>query len=783
MGLPYQRTDFILGPSISGPRLVRIYVSTPTQFEMDHLGHLFVLSELDQEGTDAEHILHTIEEELKRNYYSTEHEDISQNVEEALTKTNRSLQELIEQFGVDWLSHLNLVVAILHGKELHLAHVGTVHAFLTHNRKIVDILDSSGTSRYETVNPLKVFSNVISGTVAEGDHLILSTTTVLDYLSLEKIRKSFVELGCLKATEHLKQLLSEANPETIFCLLAIWIQSTQLKKKKLPPVEEGIPSEDPKPIISIIDEDEVPSSALEAPLRTPQNASGIRYDSSELEATDADSLSQLQAQEQRTSHLLSPTFSHRVTSSVSRVSYRLQQIRNLFSGSESPEASTLPERLRIKQQQSGKPKTIIAKLSRLVVFALTGLADLVLRGIRALTSLGSHRTSSGTWKSVRPPRTVRLISSLKRAPTRTKLLLAASLVFLFVFALIITRDSSPASPGTAKIDYDALLASARENVQEANAVLIYGNEADARTFLSKALSDLQQIPEDQGTVSKEAQQLQTETKNTLNRINGVTVLENPNPWVDLATSHPSAIPDRILIGGGNIWLYQKNGTRLYQITISSRSIKEFTPQISFGIQTIVLSGTNVLLIGENESALLNPTTNAVTPQTITFPGNQAEIVSAQLFNGRLYTLDRNGVVYRHDAVSQGFAEGVRWITDQTTISNPTTLHIDGSVYVASGNGTILRFFTGVLDSKAPSYSTEPSIGSGMTLTSSELSKTLYVTDPQNARVLSMSKDDGSVRGQWTSTNFTDLKASVADESQHKLYLLNGRAVYQIDLPS
>lgn len=776
----FASAEFMVGPDVHGPRTVRMYTASPTQFERDHLGQLFVFAEIDAEGSTNEDILNTLIEDVKRNYYSTEHESIAQNVEEALTKTNRSIAEVLEQHGPEFLEHLNMIILLQHGAELHLSSVGDVHAFLIHQKKILDVLESSGTSRYERVNPLKVFSNVVSGSVSKDDMVILCNTTILDYLSLEKIRKTFISQPVTEAIAGMKQLLSEANPETLFAMLAWEVLNTTIKKKELPPIpnQEAIPDrpEHHEPI-ALLEEEDAPDTGLE------QSGSGKRYPPDDAMHPTDDSLTRLQNKERQTSELLEPG----IRNTLLRVSSRVQQTVRGFRSSrdETPkheDVQPLPARLRQRQTTHTQPRGLLARILRLVVVALASIVEIFLRGVKALLSL-RPKSAGKHWQSGSHSRTASLIARVRDASVRTKIVLGAAVLFLFVFALLITRDAAPDASGTATLDYEALLATAQEKTQEANAVLIYGNEADARTLFSDSLGLLKQIPNDQGDTSDQAAALLKETQNSLNRINGVNVLENPAAVADIKTSFPNVATDQLMFFQGMLWASHPGDPILYQVNPISGNVTDRQTNAGHGIASITPSSAQLLLFGSTgEATLFDPNKNTTSKVSVTYKQSSPTITGGQLFNGRLYTVDQNtGLVYRHDPVPGGYAEGQEWITDGTVLRSPTSMSIDGSLYVSESDGSLVKLFTGKKTAD-PAFTIEPKIGQRAVLTSTELSKNLYIADPANNRVVIFQKDSGKILAQFTSSKFDALKDISVDESRNKIFVLNNTVIYEIDIP-
>ena len=65
-----------------------------------------------------------------------------------------------------------------------MASIGNINGLLLHNNQFTPILNKS-----TDINPTKIFSDIISGQLDEGDVLMVSTDSLFDYVSKEKIKQ------------------------------------------------------------------------------------------------------------------------------------------------------------------------------------------------------------------------------------------------------------------------------------------------------------------------------------------------------------------------------------------------------------------------------------------------------------------------------------------------------------------------------------------------------------------------------------------------------------------
>ena len=105
--------------------------------------------------------------------------------------------------------------------------------------------------------------------------------------------------------------------------------------------------------------------------------------------------------------------------------------------------------------------------------------------------------------------------------------------------------------------------------------------------------------------------------------------------------------------------------------------------------------------------------------------------------------------------------------------------IDGSVWLGTSNGKILKFTGGREDSFTPK-GVDPPFGNTLTLYTSDETNNLYILDSQNKRVVILEKD-GTYLAQYVwEEAFTATQLAVSEE-QKKIYLLSDGKLYAIAL--
>ena len=169
---------------------------------------LIVFAEIEVSDKDNETIISMICEELENQFFNAPSQNDEYAFENALAKANIRVKDTLLSKPKNWLLRMHIAAVALCKDEIHIAPVGNVHAFLVHNQKISDVLKSA--SQIPSPNPVKLFTNIVSGKLGIGNAVVLANESVLDYLSEERIRKSAHEYEINQAMEKIFELLSRA---------------------------------------------------------------------------------------------------------------------------------------------------------------------------------------------------------------------------------------------------------------------------------------------------------------------------------------------------------------------------------------------------------------------------------------------------------------------------------------------------------------------------------------------------------------------------------------------
>jgi hypothetical protein len=193
-----------------------IYLAEDALALNSKLGRFFVILEINSRERKARQIAGEIIQALQADYYNSPTSDPESSLEEVCKNFNSNLPELVAQ-PKTWLSKFNIIIGALKEEELVLISFGKVKAMILRGNKFTSIIDIDEDEMEEKpkkeTKTLKILSHLSKGEVRAGDVLLFSNTTLFDYFSREKIKKTLQTLKPEQVAEYFHNLLSEdVNP-------------------------------------------------------------------------------------------------------------------------------------------------------------------------------------------------------------------------------------------------------------------------------------------------------------------------------------------------------------------------------------------------------------------------------------------------------------------------------------------------------------------------------------------------------------------------------------------
>lgn len=714
--------------------LIHLYISNPSPLEERNLGRVFAILEFTEPEPFVEDIIEHLDSTFTHGYYHSSDFDVEAAFERALHKVNKFVQETVGQRGENWVYNVNALLGVMRGTEVHVAYVGSMEAFLIQGEDIIDIVQKT---KSEEIKPLKLFTNIISGECAEKNSLILSTSNLLDYLSLEKIRRTIIDSSPDDVIARFENILTE---QTTLSNIAALVISPQIVSATAMTVE---------------DEDTGLSRADDPIERTAFT-------------NNEDSMDRLIDQERTTVELLTPSIwpslKKRITNVVGpKTDERDAQVERTSPNYKKSENQFLNVLLLI-----GK---FLKNLGTQIVIGLVFLSKQLYKLVKNDSSISSGIGNSvsgvkGWWQRL-------------STPQRIFLLLAVTVLLIFVISLF-WRDRS-VDKQTQTTEITNALNQVENLLGEIESKKIMNDEAGVRSAVNQADTVLATVPTDSEEYVARGITLRDQINVLQNEFNKVTTV-NAEPIANFADSGLTD-PVRITKIGDNIFAFSGGSN---SVTRANLANQQTTSVISGTSSTEAYTtvdndsaATTLVAIANNTVAQFNPVLEKTSPVNITLDSSE-QITDFDVFGSRLYVLDAaNKTIYRHDKSGDVYGSAKEWLTEPVDLSTAVDLDIDGSIYVLSNTGTI-RQFDGGTETALTVEELNPSLAGASRLVKPDPASSFYILNPTTQRLVKLSAN-AELEQQFTSDQFTNLRDVVIDEEAQVAYVLNGTELIRIPL--
>lgn len=717
----------------------------PERQKLKNFGYLFGLVEYEDDSKEILELTEKLLQDLENNYYLQDNEDgentknseyFEKRLERALRKTNTNFLQLVNSQNTNLdLAKLNIILVLIKAKDIYLTTVGKINAFLIHptsrlDFKIINILDNTVGEEGETkTDPLKIFSQIISGKISLQDFLFLCTDSVLDYLSLEKIKNLVAYNSPEDAIEEFRKLLEEVNTN----------YSLGLAIAKQEPIG--------------YDESEIIIKKMEK----------FEY----TKAASDDSMNELIKTQQATQKILNTSYLPDLKKYSILLKKSLQQYLNKAKNVPLPKIPSIKrpellEKIREPVREKGGGSALKTRISNF---------SAPIKNIKLFSRL---KLALSTFKDL-------INNTFKDFSLKSRLLLLASIVLIVIFlGNLFYQNIKNTKEENQKILQDTIM-QVQEKKDAAQASLIYEDETKARRLLLEAKDLLNNLSK-QNKKEAVVKNLNDEIELQLSKLRHMVELEDPVMLANFANVNQSAsVAPLLVLLGGKIYSQDHNNQAIYILDTETRNIStifQATVKIKNASAATAFSNSDIIFLNEDKSVFELETANdSIDLLELNLPAD-SQINTFNIYNQRLYFLDKkNNQIYRFRRLGQAFGSPTNWLREKIDLSQVTSFAIDGQIYLLKNNGQILKLLNG-LKTDFEISDIDPKLESPSKLHTFIDSNYLYILDPPTKRLVVLDKE-GKLIIQYHSEEFDNLKDFVVDESDSKIYILNGNKIFGI----
>lgn len=752
--------------SRGGQIFVKTFSLNPPGGIVGDTGSLFGIIEIGSTHPEIPDLINLIIEEVQDNFYYPKDLEPEQNFtnvaeqfEAALKNVNLAIVTFLKTRHVNLdLEKVNMLIALSADKELHFTSVGNIGALLFFaatrtNYKIINVLDSAGTVD-ATPDPLKMFSQVISGKMRPRDVLFITTSNIFDYFSLERIKNIITDELPEKGMRQLNHLLEEINSNESFGAVTLEIE----KKPEVEKIAEDV----------------------------------LKFDYNK--AASQDSIKELINTEKATAKLLTPSLMPEIKKYANSFKTAFRNYTEKIKTSSGTIYQKQKSLIKKPNLNLPKPNLSLPNVKPDILFRskIKKATDRSAERFKKLSSpinpqftKFSRALSNNQFLN----RSIDLLKQLTntlgvkfaRLPHSSKILLVVTIILglLFSYSIIWLGIKNSNERNTEEIN--RIIVEVENKVNEAQASLIFRDENLARDLLLEARSQITQVNSKSKAQAEQIILLVAEIEDQMFDLRHIVDIVEPVQIVNFQNLDSQAsIASLALLRRNTLYTQNKNNLSIYKANLQTRILGSiFAPDANTGkfIFGTTINDNELLFFNEaGDAFLLNPNNDSLQNLAIDLPEN-SNIVSVANYNNRIYLLDQNNnQIYRYSRVTGGYGNRSAWISEGgINISDGVSIVVDGSVYVLKSNGEIIKFQNGRL-TDFRIVTIDPPLNSPTKLKTTENSNFLYILDPSEKRVVVLDKE-GNLVQQYFSSKFDNLKDFLVTEQSQEIFVLNGTVVY------
>lgn len=711
------------------------------------LGSLYlVLETLSSSGKSAE-IIESVATAIKKEYYRDTARNMSDSLEEALKQANLVLSDYIEQGEIEPVENFHASACSFSGSDVHISRVGNAELLLSHKSHLIDI--GEGLSDNNLRRPHHAFTSVASGTVAEGDFLLLATPELSRLIPHDRLNQMLIGKSPAEIVRLLRSLLDDSRENTSFALLV-------LQFAKMP---ERLPA---------------PAVPLDLPRRasiTPAN--NVRTNHIRPRRPITTKRTVLSNLKRIVGQIV--FFSWKFAREkifpaiVSLVFMSFDKTRSLFSAfSERRQQKKEPIQRENYTESEEEFENSYEEAE----------SNLETEKVKLRNRVGLILASA-----IR--KTVGLIMSFKGNNKIIKILLLIILIFVILFMFGLRALSKKRQEDATIRGIVEKLEHAKVKKDNADSALIYNNSEKARQDIKEARLLAEEVSKTE-YYDSESTALLTALKEMEDRMERVTRISSPRIIGDFASAAPSLKTIAMAVVADKIYTFDPSTNAIYELNSKNAEVKTVS-QSSQGIgyfrSVLPLAAEKTILFSTDTPglAMFDTVRGDMVKQEIKFPDGVTNIKAVSVFGSRLYVLSpEKKMIYGFSKTLAGYDGGGEWLKDKNIqADHAVSMGVDGYIYLLMNDGKIIKMLKGVasefkqeMPARAIDQPTRMLIYDGL--------KHIYILDPLQNRVL-VYDTVGNITNQFVFPDESTLKDIAIGGNEEMLYVLDGTKVIELPL--
>ena len=223
-------------PKLKEDQIFDSFVYEPENTYEKSLGSLYMIGELRNTLPQNSRFLDDLAKTIKKSYYTFSIKSAEKSLSQCLKKANEYLAEKVKKENVSWLGNTNFAVLSLNNFNLFFTKTGELKILLLRGGEVIDIGKNLDLREMEPY-PLKIFLNVVSGKLLEGDRILVLTKEIFEFLFQKNLLSKIAKIEKIDSKK-IKEVLptslftkDEGSKISGICFLAVLTRESEKAKK------------------------------------------------------------------------------------------------------------------------------------------------------------------------------------------------------------------------------------------------------------------------------------------------------------------------------------------------------------------------------------------------------------------------------------------------------------------------------------------------------------------------------------------------------------------------
>lgn len=736
-------------------------------------GSLYFVIDIGSPSPLTADIAYNIIDIIKEEYYSDLELSPSESFENALKAANDELSAIAKQGEKDWIGKFNAVVAAVAGKNAYIVQRGTAEMHLLRGGTITNLTKGMYTPG-ENYRPEETLINLIEGEIEVSDKLVLSTSELFYYVSVEKLKRLIEGHTPAQAAKKLAGLLE---------------QEAEINHTSVLVSEFSLPE-----LLAQEEETEPTENWIGAPAEPPVRRTGL-FAGASAPAVDKEQTVE-EAMEQK----------------VEEIEDELRKVEQ----EPTTEATSREELVIDESAEEGEEETYKLRMPKITLprpsfggfkGGINRAGDYA-KGVK-IDSKQLSRAGKIAWQLLRVVGAIGLViidwfvkvitqgvRTIKRHPQGNYILvgIVAVLAVVVIASTIGLSGSRSTTLSTKKAT--VALSEAQQQRDAAQAALIYEDSAKARTLLAEAYALAQSAATNKRT-KEQADILLADLQKQLDSVSNVKRFNDIQPLGDfnVLTSQLNTGSDTVkqvkvgqtIVLAGNVYAVDPDNNKVYKFKSNSGDAAIVNSLVSTDRKLQLVSAVSdkelVFYTTPPNIYSLNLDNNSMTGKALDAGAwNNADYLIP--YGNKLYMLDiLNNQIWKYQTIPEGYTKIAPYFETDTGLNLTGALDfaIDGSIYILFPNNVVKKYSGGVevqFELK-PVPDPYPKLGNA-TQIFADIDTKLYVLDSANNRVVVFDRE-GYYVAQYIYSNISNPTNLVVDEAGGFIYMTAGTAIYRLPM--